>query len=112
MTDFLKSAVTDHYLAARAEEIGLQSAERVEEDVQMWSRYFLSVKGISAFADHDSIRNDREAIGIQVKALREKAQIEINHDFLKSFELTGIPMVTVWKNRFNQHLAAPPLIQY
>jgi len=112
MTDFLKSAVTDYYLATRAEEIGLQSAERVEEDVQMWSRYFLSVKGISAFADHDSTRNDREAIGIQVKALREEAQIEINHDFLESFELTGIPMVAVWKNRFNQHLAVPPLMQY
>ena len=112
MTDFLKSAVTDHYLAVRAEQIGLQSAERVREDVQMWSRYFLSQKGLSAFADHDTTRNDRESIDRQVKALRERAQIEINHDFLESIELTGIPMIAVWKNRFNQHLAAPPLVQY
>ena len=112
MTDFLKSAVTDHYLAVRAEQIGLQSAERVREDVQMWSRYFLSQKGLSTFADHDSVRNDREAFHRQVKALRERAQIEINHDFLESIELTGIPMIAVWKNRFNQHLAAPPLVQY
>ncbi len=112
MTDFLKNAVTDHYLAARAEQVGLLSAERVKEDVQMWSRYFLSVKGISAFVDHDSTLNDREAIARQVKALRERAQIEINHDFLESIELTGIPMIAVWKNRFNNHLAAPPFVHY
>jgi len=112
MTDFLKSAVTDHYLAARAEQIGLQSAERVKEDVQMWSRYYLSLKGLSTFADHDSTLDDREAVVRQVKDLRERAQIEINHDFLEGIELTGIPMVAVWKNRFNQHLAAPPLVKY
>ena len=111
MTDFLKSAVTDHYLAERAEYKGLQTAERVKEDVQMWSRYFLSLKGLRAMADNDSTMNDRE-IARQVKALRESAEIKINHDFLKSIELTGIPMVAVWKNRFNQHLAVPPLIQY
>jgi len=111
MTDFLKSAVTDHYLAERAEYKGLQTAERVKEDVRMWSRYFLSLKGLKAMADNDSTRNDRE-IAIQVKALRESAEIKINHDFLKSIELTGIPMVAVWKNRFNQHLAVPPLTQF
>ncbi|MCH8305771.1 MAG: hypothetical protein IIB94_11660 [Candidatus Marinimicrobia bacterium] len=77
----------------------------------MWSRYFLSLKGLRAMADNDSTMNDRE-IARQVKALRESAEIKINHDFLKSIELTGIPMVAVWKNRFNQHLAVPPLIQY
>ncbi len=112
MTEFLKSAVTDHYLAARAEQHGLQSAERVREDVRIWSRYFLSLKGLSAFADHDSTQNDRETVVRQVKALRARAQIEINHDFLESIALTGIPMIAVWKNRFNQHLAAPPLMNH
>lgn len=112
MTDFLKSAVTDHYLAARAEQNGLQSAERVKGDVQIWSRYFLSLKGLSALTDTDSTRNDKEAIAKQVKALREGAVIEINHDLLESIELTGIPMLTVWKNRFSKHLVAPPLVQF
>ena len=112
MTEFLKSTVTDYYLAARAGQNGLQSAERVTEDVHIWSRYFLSFIGLSAFSDSDSVLNDKEAIVRHVKALREKAAIEINHDFLESIKLTGIPMVTVWKNRFNKHLAAPPLVKY
>jgi len=111
MTGFLKSSITDHYLAARAKQIGLQSAERVKEDVKMWSTYFLSLKGLSTFAKEDSTL-DKEGVKNRVKALRETAQIEVKHDFLESIELTGIPMIVVWNNRFNQHLAVPPLMKY
>lgn len=111
MTDFLKSSVTDHYLAVRAKQIGLQSADRVKEDVKMWSTYFLSIKGLGSFANEDSTLN-KEGIIRQVKALRDMAEIEIKHDYLDRIELTGIPMITVWNNRFNQHLAVPPLMKY
>ncbi len=111
MTEFLKSAVTDHYLALRAENLGLQSAERVKEDIKMWGTYFLSLKGLSTFAKKDSTL-DKEGVKSRVKALRETAQIEIKHNILEGIELTGIPMIVVWNNRFNQHLAAPPLMKY
>lgn len=111
MTEFLKSAVTDHYLALRAENIGLQSAERVKDDVKTWGTYFLSLKGLSTFAREDSTL-DKEGVKSRVKALRETAQIEIKHNILEGIELTGIPMIVVWNNRFNQHLATPPLMKY
>ena len=112
MAEFLKSSVTDHYLAERAKQVGLRSAERVKEDVKMWSTYFLSIKVLSEFATDDSTMNDREAVVRKVKALREVARIEVKNDYLKKIELTGIPMIVVWNNRFNQHLAVPPLMKY
>ena len=41
LSTFLKRVVRDHYLAERAEQLGMASAVRVREDMEMWSRYYL-----------------------------------------------------------------------
>lgn len=112
LTRFLKVAVRDHYLSQRAKQLGLESKKRVREDVQMWGRYFLYMKGIYAFTAGDSALKNINTVANRISELRANAEITINNNLLENIELTGIPMVVFWNNDLSRQLAVPPLIEF
>jgi len=109
---FLKGAIRDQYLSERANELGLESNERVQKDIQMWSRYYLYMKGVAALAEGDTTQNKTTTIVDNIRKIREKAQIRINHDVLDTITLTDISMLAFWDNNFIRQLAVPPLKEF
>ncbi|MEE9572297.1 MAG: hypothetical protein V3W20_04575, partial [Candidatus Neomarinimicrobiota bacterium] len=112
LTSFLKIAVRDRYLAQRAEQLGLGSKKRVQEETKIWGRYFLYINGIHVFIASDSTTKNIINISNWISELRANAQITINNDLLEEIELTGIPMIVFWNNDISRQLAAPPLMEF
>lgn len=109
---FLKGAIRDQYLSERANELGLESNERVQKDIQMWSRYYLYMKGAAALAEGDTTQNKTAIIVDNIRKMREKARIRINHDVLDTILLSDISMLAFWDNNFVRQLAVPPLKEF
>ncbi|MCH7858490.1 MAG: hypothetical protein IID14_02195 [Candidatus Marinimicrobia bacterium] len=112
LTQFLKGAVRDQYLSERAKQLGLESKTRVKQDVQMWSRYFLYMQGVTAFVERDTSLTNSALIAARIKELRRNAQITINYNLLETIELTGIPMLAFWSGGITRQLAVPPLMEF
>lgn len=112
LTQFLKGAVRDQYLAERAKQLGLESKTRVKQDVRMWGRYFLYLQGVTTFVERDTSLTNSAMIANRIMELRRDAQITINHDLLETIELTGIPMLAFWNGGITRQLAVPPLMEF
>lgn len=112
LTQFLKGAVRDQYLAERAKQLGLESRTRVKQDVQMWGRYFLYMQGVTTFVERDTSLINSTMIANRIMELRKDAQITINEDLLATIELTGIPMLAFWNGGITRQLAVPPLMEF
>lgn len=112
LTQFLKGAVRDQYLAERAKQLGLESRTRVKKDVQMWGRYFLYMQGVTTFVERDTSLINSTMIANRIMELRKDAQITINEDLLATIELTGIPMLAFWNGGITRQLAVPPLMEF
>ena len=112
LTRFLKAAVRDQYLAERAKQLGLESKQRVESNVQMWARYFLYQQGVKTFAERDTTLTLPAMIADKITELRSAAHITINQELLDSIESTGIPMVAFWNGDITRQLAVPPLAEF
>ena len=112
LTRFLKITVRDYYLAKRARELGLEVHPRVKRDLATWSRYFLYLKGVETF-QRSAIENERYAdLNSWLEELTTQADINVNSSLLKSIELTGIPMLTVWDTDAGKRLVTPPLVSF
>jgi hypothetical protein len=112
LSNFLKSAVRDHYLAKQAKKKGLERRTGVREDVQTWRRYFLYLKGVSAFALSGASDNKEKIITRRIKELRDKSDININNELLENISLTGIPMLALWSGDINKQLVVPPFVVF
>jgi parvulin-like peptidyl-prolyl isomerase len=112
LTRFLKIAVRDHYLAERALELGLETRSRVQRDLATWGRYFLFLKGVSAFRHRAGETTGDTLVADWLDRLREQSRIEINSPLLRSINLTGIPMLTVWNTDVGKQLVVPPLLSF
>lgn len=111
LTLFLKSAVRDYYLEKRAEHLGLGNNVRVMEDVDMWSRYYLYLGGISEMIIVDTTGSTKESIRKEIDKMRSKANIVLKQEVIKTINITGIPMMVLWNGTFSRNLAVPPLVR-
>ncbi len=109
---FLKGAVRDYYLEKRAEQLGLESNVRVRDDIEMWSRYYLYMLGVSEMIMADSKRDAQKMLREEINKLRSKANIEIDSEMVQTIRITGIPMIVLWNNDFGKNLAVPPLLSF
>ncbi|MCH8836495.1 MAG: hypothetical protein IIA60_01705 [Candidatus Marinimicrobia bacterium] len=109
---FLKSVVRDHYLAERAEHLGMASAVRVRNDIEMWSRYYLYLEGVKQMIKDDKYKVEKRMISEEIDKMRSRANIVINHELVKTITVTEIPMLVFWNTDISKNLAVPPLIRF
>ena len=109
---FLKSVVRDHYLAERAVQLGMASAVRVRDDIEMWSRYYLYLEGVKQMIKDDKYKGEKRMISEEIDKMRSRANIVINHELVKTITVTEIPMLVFWNTDISKNLAVPPLVRF
>ena len=112
LSAFLKGAVRDHYLAERAEQLGMASAVRVREDIEMWSRYYLYLEGVKQMIKDDKNTGGKLLIRAEIDKMRSGANIVINEELVKTITVTEIPMLVLWSTDISKNLAVPPLVRF
>ena len=112
LSSFLKSVVRDHYLAERAEHLGMASAVRVREDIEMWGRYYLYLEGVKKMIKDDKDNGEKPIISEEINKMRSLANIVINHELVKTITVTEIPMLVFWNTDISKNLAVPPLVRF
>ena len=109
---FLKSVVRDHYLAERAEHLGMASAVRVRNDREMWSRYYLYLEGVKQMIEDNKYKVEERMISEKIDKMRSWANIVINHELVKTITVTEIPMLVFSNTDISKNLAVQPLIRF
>ncbi len=96
----------------KAENLGLESNMCVRDDIEMWSRYYLYLMGVSEMIVVDSTMDAKEMIREEIIKLRSKENIVVNAEMIKTIRITGIPMLVLWNSEFSKNLAVPPLVSF